>query len=63
MKINPDRTVQLEKGEYIPFNCPRCKWSIPYDEKLIMVRCTHCRYFAPVKEFSHPFISYPPVDK
>lgn len=52
MKINPDGTVNLEKGEYIPFVCPRCKWPIPYDKKVVMVNCFHCNYIGGLDEFS-----------
>lgn len=55
MKRNPDRTVELEKGEYIPYICPRCKWAIEYDEKLLVVRCEHCKYVGNREEFSRPY--------
>ncbi len=55
MKINPDGTVNLEKGEFIPFVCPKCKWPIEYDAKIVMVNCFHCKYIGPVEEFSPDF--------
>lgn len=52
MKINNDGTVYLDKGEYIPFLCPKCKWPIEYDDKIVMVHCFHCGYVGGVDEFS-----------
>lgn len=54
MKRNPDGTVDLEKGEYIPFVCPVCQYPIEYDtsEFLLMVRCPQCGYIGTRDLFS-----------
>jgi ribosomal protein S27E len=56
MKINPDKTIRLEKGEYIPFVCPKCNQPIEYDEKVFMVKCHRCSYLGIRSEFDREYI-------
>ncbi len=55
MKILPNGSVELEKGEYIPFVCPKCDWPIEYDPKVVMVNCFHCGYVGETEEFGRPY--------
>jgi len=52
MKINIDGTFELQKGEVIPFVCPKCKFPVEYSPDLLMVRCTQCGYLGDRDEFS-----------
>ena len=52
MKINLDGTFEIEKGEVIPFVCPKCNFPVAYDEKLLMVKCHQCQYLGNKDEFS-----------
>lgn len=55
MKINLDGTFDIEEGEIMPFICPKCKWAIEYDDKLLMVNCFHCKYIGHKDEFNSEF--------
>ena len=55
MQILNNGDVFLEKGEYVPYSCPKCKWPIEYDDKVVMVRCIHCGYIGDTDEFSPPY--------
>lgn len=55
MKINPDGTIFLKKGESVPFMCPKDKWPIPYDPNVVMVHCFHCGHIDTVEAFSVEF--------
>ena len=55
MKINLDGSMEVEKGEIMPFICPKCKWAIEYDSNLLMVNCFHCSYIGTVDEFDAYF--------
>jgi hypothetical protein len=59
MKIQNDGKVWLDKGECIPFLCPKCKWPIEYDKEVVMVRCIHCGYVGDTEEFSSNYIETP----
>lgn len=52
MKINLDGSIEMIEGETFPFICPKCKWPIDYDNKVIMVNCFHCGTIGTVEEFS-----------
>ncbi len=51
MKINPNGTFSLEKGEQIPFICPKCFYPIEYLQNVWMVNCTNCQYIGQREEF------------
>lgn len=51
MKILLDGSLEIEKGEIVPFICPKCEWPIEYDEKVVMVNCFHCDYKGFKNEF------------
>lgn len=55
MKINLDGTFDLVKGEKFPFICPKDRWPIEYDDKIVMVRCFHCGYIGNLEEFNQNF--------
>lgn len=55
MQLNLDGSISLEKGEIMPFICPKCKWAIEYDKKLLMVNCFHCTYVGDREEFTQEF--------
>lgn len=55
MKMNLNGSIELEKGEIMPFICPKCNWAIEYDSKLVMVNCFHCKYIGETEEFSQEF--------
>lgn len=51
MKINPDGSFFLVKGDSMPYICPVCNRPIEYEEGLLMVRCNHCGYLDEVNKF------------
>ena len=52
MIIYPNGTFHCDRGERIPFICPKCQWPIEYDEKVLFVNCFHCKYIGDKDEFS-----------
>ena len=52
MKINIDGTFEIEKGEVIPFVCPKCKFPTEFSAELLMVKCNQCGYMGDKDEFS-----------
>jgi ribosomal protein L37AE/L43A len=56
MKVNLDGTFEIEKGETIPFVCPKCNFPIVYDKNLVMVKCHQCKYLGDKDEFSNELI-------
>ena len=52
MIVNSDGTFSLDKGERIPYICPRCNLPIQYEENLLMVRCARCGLLDEVSKFT-----------
>lgn len=55
MTINPDGTFNIEKGEMMPFICPKDGWPIPYDKDVVMINCIHCDYIGTPEDFYQEF--------
>ncbi len=52
MKINNDGSIYLDKGETVPFICPKCKWPLAYDTNLLAVHCFQCGFVGISEDFS-----------
>jgi len=55
MKINPDGTFEIKKGEKMPYICPKDGWPIPYEDGIVMVRCFHCGFIGHLDDFEREF--------
>lgn len=51
MKTLEDGSIYLEKGERVPYKCPRCRRVIPFFETTDVIRC-RCGFEGEVEDFS-----------
>lgn len=52
MTIYPDGSFYLEKGEKMPFVCPKCEYPAAFDASATAVTCARCGTAATAAEFS-----------